>query len=266
MSSIVLDFNDGSSLVGENLEYIGKQVEANLIDVKPNGNDDPSPVSIVGGSKNDTIRLTAAGDSAALGLDGNDMIIGGAGHDLIGGGEGNDELRGSLGKDNLTGGVGTDTLDGGQDNDVLNAGLGDDALSGGVGHDILDAGLGDDAIDGNDGNDMIKGGAGNDSIAGGAGHDTLRGGPGEDMMTGGTGNDLFAFVAEELASGTMDHITDFQGEGTDRISVVGVGGMEMSYDAETGMVSLDGQEALEIGQGLDVEMKNIEGTDNWEIM
>jgi Ca2+-binding RTX toxin-like protein len=269
MSSIVLDFNDGSSLVGENLEYIGKQVESNLIDVKPFGNEAPSPVSIVGGSKDDTIRLTAAGDSAAMGLDGNDMIIGGAGYDLIGGGEGNDELRGSLGKDNLTGGVGTDTLDGGQDNDVLNAGHGNDALRGGVGHDILDAGLGDDTLDGGDGNDSIAGGDGNDSIVGGAGHDTLRGGPGADMMTGGDGNDLFAFVAQELASDTMDHITDFQGEGTgtDRISIVGVGDMEMTYDAETGMVSIDGLEALDIGKDLKgIEMKNIEGTDNWEIM
>jgi Ca2+-binding RTX toxin-like protein len=267
MSSVVLDFNDGSSSTGENLEYIGKQAQVNLIDVKPNGIDAPSPVSIIGGSKDDTIRLTAAGDSTALGLDGHDMIIGGAGHDQIGGGEGDDELRGSLGKDNLTGGIGTDTLDGGQDNDVLNAGLGDDSLRGGAGHDVFDAGLGDDSIEGGDGSDTIKGGHGNDSIVGGAGHDTLRGGPGEDMMTGGAGNDLFAFVAQELASGTMDHITDFQGEGTDRISVVGVGDMNMTYDAATGMVSLDGQETLDIGKGLtDVEMKNIEDTDNWEIM
>jgi Ca2+-binding RTX toxin-like protein len=267
MSSVVLDFNDGSSSTGENLEYIGKQAQVNLIDVKPNGNDDPSPVSIIGGSKNDTIRLTAAGDSTALGLDGHDMIIGGAGHDQIGGGEGDDELKGSFGKDTLVGGVGNDNLDGGQDNDVLNGGLGNDTLRGGVGNDILDGGLGDDSLEGNDGNDMMKGGAGNDTLEGGLGNDTLRGGPGEDMMTGGAGNDLFAFVAQELASGTMDHITDFQGEGTDRISVVGVGDMVMTYDATTGMVSLDGQETLDIGKGLtNIEIKNIEDTDNWEIM
>jgi Ca2+-binding RTX toxin-like protein len=267
MSSIVLDFNDGSSLVGENLEYIGKQVESNLIDVKPYKNEAPSPVSIVGGSKDDTIRLTAAGDSTALGLDGNDIIIGGAGHDLIDGGEGNDELKGSRGADILVGGVGNDLLDGGEDNDILKGGAGNDKMRGGVGNDLLDGGLGDDSLEGNDGNDVIKGGAGNDTLKGGLGNDTLRGGPGADMMTGGGGNDLFAFVAQELASGTMDHITDFQGEGTDRISIVGVGDTEMTYDAETGMVSLDGKEVLDIGKGLaDVEMKNIEGTDNWEIM
>jgi len=271
MSSIVLDFNDGSSLTGENLEYIGKQVEANLIDVKPNGNDDPSPVSIVGGSKDDVIRLTAAGDSTALGLDGNDKILCGAGDDLIDGGEGNDELRGSRGNDILAGGVGDDILDGGEGRDILKGGRGNDHMRGGVDNDILEGGLGDDVMDGNDGHDEIIGGAGDDLIDGGEGNDTLRGGPGSDTMTGGAGNDLFAFVAQELASGTMDHITDLQvtgleGEDTDRISVVGVGDMEMTYDATTGMVSLDGQEALDIGKGLDVEMKNIEGTDNWEIM
>jgi Ca2+-binding RTX toxin-like protein len=265
MSSIVVDFNDGSTLTGENLEVIGKQTEKNLIDVKPDGAEGPSPVSIVGGSKDDIIRMTAAGDSTALGLDGHDSIIGGEGDDLIDGGEGDDELKGSRGNDILVGGVGNDLLDGGEDRDILKGGLGDDHMRGGIGNDLFEGGLGNDIMEGNDGDDIMKGGAGHDVIDGGEGRDIIKGGAGSDIMTGGAGNDIFAFVAEELASG-VDHIEDFQVD-EDKIRIVGLGDKMVSYDSNTGVIAVDGQEAINIGPGMeDLEMRQIQDTDNWEIM
>lgn len=267
MSSIVLEFSDGASIVGENLEFIGKQEQANILEVKPNGDQASSPVTIVGGSKDDQILLTAAGNSTALGLDGHDLLVGGRGDDLLDGGEGNDDLQGKAGADNLLGGIGDDLLDGGEDNDILNGGTGHDKMRGGIGNDLLDGGAGNDTIDGNDGNDVLKGGAGNDTIDGGAGNDTLRGGKGKDNFIGAGGNDLFAFVANELESANMDRIEDFQQDGADRINIVGAGDSVVSYNSQTGMVMIDGQDAIDIGAGLeDLEVKQIKDTDNWEIM
>jgi Ca2+-binding RTX toxin-like protein len=272
MSSIVLEFSDGSSIVGENLEFIGKQEQANILEVKPReltpGKFDlSSPVTIVGGSKDDEIKLTAAGNSTALGLDGHDLLVGGRGDDLLDGGEGNDDLQGKAGADHLLGGTGDDTLDGGEDNDILKGGAGNDKMRGGIGNDLLDGGAGNDLLEGNDGNDILKGGAGNDLLDGGKGNDTLRGGKGKDSFMGGEGNDLFAFVANELESGNMDKIEDFQQEGNDRLHIVGAGDSVVSYNSQTGMVTIDGQDAIDIGAGIeDLEVKQIKGTDNWEIM
>jgi Ca2+-binding RTX toxin-like protein len=267
MSSIVLDFGNGSSIIGENLEFIGKQEQANFIEVKPDGDKHSSPVTIVGGSKDDQILLTAAADSTALGLDGHDTLVGGRQDDLLDGGEGNDDLQGKAGADILLGGTGDDKLDGGEDNDVLKAGAGNDKMRGGTGNDLLDGGAGNDLLEGNDGDDVLKGGPGDDSLDGGAGNDTIRGGAGKDFFFGGAGNDLFAFVAKELEAANLDKIEDFQQDGADKISIVGAGDSVVSYDAQTGMISIDGQEAINIGAGLDeLEVNKIQGTDNWEIM
>jgi Ca2+-binding RTX toxin-like protein len=272
MSSIVLDFGNGSSIVGENLEFIGKQEQANFVEVKEFIDDkgvvqDSSSVTIVGGSKDDQILLTEALGSTALGLDGHDTLVGGRQDDLLDGGEGNDDLQGKAGADNLLGGMGDDKLDGGEDNDILKAGAGNDLLDGGAGNDLLDGGAGNDKLNGNDGDDVLKGGPGDDIFDGGAGNDTLRGGAGKDNFFGGAGNDLFAFVAQELEAANMDKIEDFQADGADKISIVGAGDSVVSYDAQTGMISIDGQEAIDIGAGIeDLEVNKIQGTDNWEIM
>ncbi|MFM2314195.1 MAG: hypothetical protein RLZZ04_3471 [Cyanobacteriota bacterium] len=267
MSSIVLDFGDGTSGIFSNLEFIGKQGQANILEVKPNGDDQSTPVTIVGGSKDDQIKLTAAGNSTALGLDGHDLLIGGRGDDLLDGGEGDDDLQGKAGADTLIGGTGNDLLDGGEDNDILKGGAGNDKMRGGIGNDLMDGGAGNDFLEGNDGNDILKGGPGDDKLDGGAGNDTLRGGAGKDEFIGGTGNDLFAFVANELESGIVDKIIDFQQDGADRLRIVGAGDSVVSYNAQTGMVTIDGQDAIDIGAGVEgLEVKQIKDTDNWEIM
>jgi Ca2+-binding RTX toxin-like protein len=184
MSSIVLDLGNGATIVGENLEYVGLQGEANFIEVKPNGEESGSPLTIVGGGKNETIALTAAGGSTALGLDGDDILAGGDFADLLDGGEGND---------------------------------------------------------------------------------TLKGGLGADVLKGGTGNDIFEFANDEFV-GKLDQIIDFENEGTDTIRILGVGDDVVSYDANTGIISVGEQEAINIGKGLeDLQISKEEGTDNWEI-
>ncbi|NJL53464.1 MAG: hypothetical protein HC930_17210 [Hydrococcus sp. SU_1_0] len=80
MSSVVLDFGT-SSISGDNLEYLGQQGEANIIEVKPDGEESGSSITIIGGSKNDQINLGVAGGSTALGLDGDDQLKGGHGND-----------------------------------------------------------------------------------------------------------------------------------------------------------------------------------------
>ncbi len=211
MSSIVLDLGNNATIIGENLEYIGLQGAANLIEVKPNGEESGSPLTIVGGGKNDNILLTAAGASTALGLDGDDLLEGGAFADLLDGGEGNDTLKGGLGAD------------------------------------------------------ILIGGAGNDMIDGGAGNDTLKGGLGADVLNGGAGQDLFEFANDELV-GKIDRIIDFENEGTDLIRILGVGDDAVTYNANTGIISVGEQEAINIGKGLeDLQISKQEGTDNWEI-
>lgn len=68
-----------------------------------------APVTLIGGSGNDTIQGTS-GPSSIVGGAGNDTITGGDGPDNIQGGEGNDVIAGDAGPDILDGGAGSDTF------------------------------------------------------------------------------------------------------------------------------------------------------------
>jgi len=186
MSSVVVSFDTGTQISGENLEVISPQGEENIINVRPNGDESGTPVTIIGGALDDSIDLGVAGDSTALGLDGNDMIMGGAGNDLIDGGEGND---------------------------------------------------------------------------------TLKGGMGADLFRGGVGNDIFEFLATELEANEINQVLDFQGkDGEDIVDTIKImGASDVSYSSDTGLISVDGEEAIQIGKGLDVDVDQIEDTDTFEI-
>jgi hypothetical protein len=69
---------------------------------------------------------------------GNDTLVGGSGPDKLSGGAGADKLIGRDGDDLLLGGSGNDTLFGGRGNDVLRGGQGLDSLSGGWGENRLE--------------------------------------------------------------------------------------------------------------------------------
>ena len=293
MSSVVVSFDSGTQFIGENLEIIGQQNEANVIEVLFEESEttlsaqsalsdgenefdmmiDPpveaqsgTSITIIGGALNDDIDLGVAGSSAVMGLDGEDTIKGGIRNDLIDGGEGNDMLMGGKGNDIVRGGFGDDDLMGNEGNDIVMAGPGDDTISGGLGNDLIEGGLGDDSIMGGPGFDTIKGGAGNDTIVGNDNLDSgdvIMGGSGADMLTGGAGNDVFEFDASEFEADAVDEITDFT-KIDDTIRITGVGELGASYNFSTGMISVDGVEAIDIGEGQDLTVTN-NGDGEWEI-
>lgn len=161
---------------------------------------------------------------------------------------------------------------GGSLNDVITTGAGDAQVFTGDGDDSIMGGNGDDIFRGGAGDDVIRSGLGADVLIGGEGNDILRGGLGGvdedgnsmgDTLKGGTGEDVFEFAASELGTG-VDKIVDFQADGfEDKIRIFGVGeDGSVTYDAETGLVSINGQEAIDIGKGLDI---NPEDDENFEL-
>ncbi|MGF1587971.1 MAG: calcium-binding protein [Pleurocapsa sp.] len=167
------------------------------------------------------------------------------------------------------------TIFGGSLSDEITTGAGDAVIFGGDGDDSIKTGIGDDIIVGGEGDDIISSGIGADFIFGGAGNDTIRGGlpgidsdgnPIGDILQGGAGDDVFEFAANEFESGATDKIVDFQADGfADIIRVFGVSDGDVSYDADTGMVSINGKPAIDVGTGLDIEASQKGDSDTWEL-
>ena len=144
------------------------------------------------------------------------------------------------------------TIIGGSLQDTIIAGAGDATIFSGDGNDSLKGGIGEDVLSGGEGDDIIEGGIGADFIFGGAGDDVITGGlpgmdssdnPIGDTLKGGAGADGFA----------------------DIIRVFGVSDGDVSYDADTGMVSINGEPAIDIGTGLDIEASQKGDSDTWEL-
>lgn len=167
------------------------------------------------------------------------------------------------------------TIIGGSLQDTIIAGAGDATIFSGDGNDSLKGGIGEDVLSGGEGDDIIEGGIGADFIFGGAGDDVITGGlpgmdssdnPIGDTLKGGAGADVFEFAASEFESGAGDEIVDFQADGfADIIRVFGVSDGDVSYDADTGMVSINGEPAIDIGTGLDIEASQKGDSDTWEL-
>ena len=167
------------------------------------------------------------------------------------------------------------TIFGGALPDEITAGAGDASIFGGDGNDTIMGGIGDDIIQGGEGDDMIEGGIGADFIFGGAGNDTITSGlsgmdsdgdPMGDILSGGDGADVFEFAKAEFDSGAVDQIVDFQADGfADAIKIFGVTEGEVSYNANSGMVSINGKEVIDIGEGLDIEAQQKGDSDTWEL-
>ena len=159
--------------------------------------------------------------------------------------------------DTVIGGAGDATIFTGDGNDAISGGNGDDILSGGEGEDTILGGLGADFISGGDGNDIIRSGlAGMDS----------KGNPMGDTIKGGQSEDVFEFASREFESGAVDEILDFKADGfADIIKIFGVGDGNVSYDADTGIVSINGQSAIDIGTDLDIEASRDGDSDTWEL-
>ena len=168
------------------------------------------------------------------------------------------------------------TIIGGALPDEITAGAGDATIVAGDGNDTIIGGIGDDVLMGGEGDDSIEGGIGADFIFGGAGNDTIRGGlsgemgsdgdPMGDILKGGDGADVFEFAAKEFDSGATDEIVDFQADGfADAIRIFGVSEGDVSYNANSGMVSINGREVIDIGEGLDIEAQQKGDSDTWEL-
>jgi len=165
------------------------------------------------------------------------------------------------------------TITGGKFDDEIKLGAGDSTAVVGDGNDMVMGGVGSDTILGGDGNDILEGGMGADFIFGGAGNDTITSGlPGAgadehslgDVLQGGAGDDIFKFVADEFESGAVDQIVDFR-DGADSIMISGVSD-SVTYDSDTGIVSVDGTEAIDIGKGLrDIDPMKQGDSDTWEM-
>jgi trimeric autotransporter adhesin len=177
-------------------------------------------LTLIGGGGDDTIRVTALGESVSIeGGEGNDVIVGAENvNDTLIGGDGNDTITGYNGSnvnswDYVDGGDGTDTLVFGYtsgaagwtvsfDNTLENVEILDIRLAQ-VNYklDLTGQTEGFEII-GSAYNDSIVGGQDDDSITGGTGADTLIGDNGSDTLAGGSGADVYRFTATNDGSTT----------------------------------------------------------------
>ena len=226
---IVFNNNAESSLItpGVNggLQILAEQDEENILEIEGDGE-----VGFVGGSLKDEIT-TGAGDAIIFSGGGDDIVITGNGNDIVRGGSGNDMLRGGLGADVLIGGEG---------NDVLRSGK---AARDEDGNSIAILNEKGEIVE--DGSEPTFG----------------------DVLNGGSGDDIFQFNAAEFEDGVVDKIVDFKDDGfADTIKIFNVGADgNVSYDEQTGIVSVNGNEAIDIGTGKDVDFKANEKTDTWDL-
>ncbi|MFK8184124.1 MAG: calcium-binding protein [Phormidesmis sp.] len=161
--------------------------------------------------------------SVLIGSDlGEVLFFGDDGNDTVIGGEGNDTLISVSGSDFLFGGGGDDTLLGGTDPSAIHT------LNGGVGNDLLQAG---------DGLTRLEGGAGLDTLVGGEGID-----------------EFITDINDTLAvPGDIDIVENFT-VGEDSLIISGAGpDSTVEYDAETGLLSVDGIAVFQLDPGLTID-------------
>ncbi|CAN0595904.1 unnamed protein product, partial [Ectocarpus sp. 12 AP-2014] len=98
-----------------------------------------------------------------------------------------------------------------------------------------------------------------DVVLAGAGDDTIIGGLGPDNLTGGAGSDLFAFSADDFATGgfTADFITDFT-PGEDVIELAGFGVTDL---ASLSFVTVAQGDAIDLGSGRFIVLEGLTSAD-----
>jgi hypothetical protein len=81
-------------------------------------------------------------------------------------------------------------------------------------------GTGNDQLYGSAFSDFFRGGLGNDSIYAYGGNDVVRAGAGSDLISLGTGDDTLYYTFDQLQSGDIDTVTDFNtGGDTDTLAI-----------------------------------------------
>ena len=126
-----------------------------------------------------------------------------------------------------------------------------DVAVGGDEVDIISGGAGVDNIMGAEGTDFMFGGMGDDIVRGGEGDDVVVGNEGSDILISGEGSDIYEFFADQFVEGDVDIILDFEIE---RDALVVIGSTNVDYNAQTGLVSVDGAEVASIEAGLDLDV------------
>ncbi|MGZ4729189.1 MAG: hypothetical protein ACXWB2_15845 [Acidimicrobiales bacterium] len=170
----------------------------------------------------------------------------------VDGGSGDDTIQTGDATDLILGGTGNDTLQGGGEDDVIVAGRGDDLVAGGIGHDTAFLGAGQDTFVWNpgEGSDFVSGDSGTDTLvfngAPGAEQMSLSANGSRAVFlrdVGGVRMDLAAVEGLELrALGGADTVTVNDLSGTDvrqadiDLSAQGAG------DAQTDQVIVNGTE------------------------
>lgn len=155
--------------------------------------------------------------------------------------------------------------------DEITIKVGRGIVFGGDGNDTIMGGAANDILRGGDGNDFIKGGRGDDTILGGDGDDVIRGGFGSDELSGDSGDDIFEFAVSEFENAPdgspLDMITDFKDDDfADSIKIFGVGtDGDVTYDPASGIVSVNGDAAIDIGVGKDIEIDVNEDNGTWSL-
>lgn len=217
-----------------------------------------TPVTLFGGSGNDTISGGSGSDSLS-GSGGNDVLSGGTGNDTLDGGTGNDGLAGEGGNDSLIGGTGSDNLAGGTGTDSVdyhsyettpvNVTVGNGGIDDGAPGEFDNVNADCEVIyapDGNNGSGAgsvlnasvvnysvtLVGGTGNDSLTGGSANDALLGQDGNDLLIGGLGSD-------DLNGGTGTDSIDYRYEAGPVNVTVGNGGVDDGAAGEFDNVHAD---------------------------
>ncbi|MEM8807747.1 MAG: calcium-binding protein [Cyanobacteria bacterium P01_G01_bin.38] len=127
---------------------------------------------------------------------------------------------------------------------------GNDVAVGGDEVDIIMGEAGGDNIMGAEGTDFMFGGTGDDIVRGGLGDDVVVGNEGSDLLISGGGSDIFEFFADQFISGDLDVLLDFEA-GQDAIVVVG--STDVSYDALSGFLAVDGTNVAVLEAGLSLD-------------
>ena len=144
---------------------------------------------------------------------------------------------------------GNDTVFGGEGNDTLISVEGSDFLFGGGGDDTL--------LGGNNPSEIhtLNGGEGNDFLRAGDGLTRLDGGPGLDTLVGGDGIDEFITDINDIidSPNDIDIVQNFTA-GEDSLIISGASpDSTVEYDAETGLLSVDGQAVFQLDPGLTID-------------
>ena len=126
-----------------------------------------------------------------------------------------------------------------------------DVAVGGDEVDIISGGAGVDNIMGAEGTDFMFGGTGDDIVRGGEGDDVVVGNEGSDVLISGGGSDIYEFFADQFIEGDLDVILDFE---IDQDAIVVIGSTDVNYNAQTGLVSVDGLEVASLNAGLNLDV------------